>query len=835
MSADTESLQSQSPSQSLVKSAQLDAEPAANSSSGVGAFLGFAAAKTERRPAANSSSGVGAFLGFAAAKTERRVSGCAADWVSDELLNLAEELKTIVPRGTWESLGSEKEIMEENGYSVKKRTPVRVTFEVRRDVLLHQRMVHTSYLTKEASEDSRDQRGTTHIAIDVVRDEVDIGVQAVPSLQSRTSQTPFSRKVDAALQVEPTLVDACIRNITLPKSEAPAMMAFFNKALPRVLHCLLQNYEVPIYQDDFSLFTDDDAIVGSRDDTVLIEKGNYTHTTMKDLRVSSISWRSFRGKDDYVCIASVARHTLEQRIESERRCETTVNLVWDFADPMHPRALLEAPVEIQVLQFNPLKPNLIAGGAMNGQLFLWDLNQTTTISPSTKTTGDHMQDPNVAFHAELGAKDIPPSVRSVKGLSLERDGDVLVPRLQPIQSSRVELSHRCPVHAIQWLPNGLECAFDGRQTPSQEGRQFVSLSDDGYMCVWDIRPEHLPADKLRKMKHQGRVGGEEFPWVPLLKYQMTRPGGGGDLMGYRFHVDGLSVNEMPSYIACCGTTLGEIAMCNMLTPDERREFSTNTEETRVVRLVARGHAGPVFSVQRHPTISDVYLSCGDLHFKLWRVGLDRPIYTSSQHDALITCACWAPTRVSVIVVGTMDGKILIWDLLDRNREPLLVHQLVQDAITVINFKPAPPTPPPHYVQYVAIGTSVGSFHWYALPRVLSRGPSGEQRHLRAMLEREVRRVHYYGWRWSERERERDRYGVAAPKMMGKTQSIVALVEGKEDKAVWGGGFEEDFYAHDPTRDAEFLAKVEELLPEAADMEDAEEDEDEEVDGKSVKA
>ncbi|ORC91757.1 WDdomain 63 [Trypanosoma theileri] len=802
--------------------------------------------------AQNNTSG-GTVFGKDSNKPEKCTSGCATDWISDELAVLADELRTYIPKGTWESLGSEKEIMEENGDDVKKRAQVRVAFEVRRDVLIHQRMVHTSYLTKEASEDSRDLRGTVNTMYEVARSEVDIGVQAIVPLVNSTSQTLFARKVDAAVQAEPTLVDACIRGSLPPGKMAPELTAFFDKVLPRTLHCLLQNHEVPIYKDDFSLLTEDDAIVGSRDDAVLIERGNYTHTTMKDLRVSSISWRSSKPKDDYVCISSIARYNFDQRMEAEKRCETCVNLVWDFADPMHPRALLEAPVEIQVMCFNPLKPNLIVGGAMNGQLFLWDLNQitATTVSANSSvnndiaTAGNSMKEqvPESveSFRPETGSKDIPPMAPSVKGLSVERDGDALVPRLQPIQSSRVELSHRRPVHAIQWMPNGLECGFDGKQVVTQEGRQFISLSDDGYMCVWDIRAEHLPADKLRKMKHQGRVGGEEFPWVPLLKFQMSKPGNAGDLMGYCFHVDGLQSNEAPSYTVCCGSTNGEVAICNIQTPDERREFSANTEETRVVRQVSRGHAGAVTGVQRHPTISDVYLSCGDLHFKLWRVGLNHPIFTSPQHDAPVTCACWSPTRVSVVVVGTMDGKIQIWDLLDRNREPLLVHQLVQDAITVITFKPPPPTLPPMYVQYVAIGTSVGSFHWYALPRVLSRGPSGEQRHFRVMLEREVRRVHYYIWRWSERERERDRYGAAAATMFRKslpaiaaTTAATAAADEHEMRLDHFGMMphEENFYAHNHHRDEEFLRIVEQPLPEAdmMEMEMDDMDEDENING-----
>nr|CCC94814.1 conserved hypothetical protein [Trypanosoma congolense IL3000] len=757
--------------------------------------------------------GISSFFRFSNTSQEKTTSGCATDYMSDDLLNLAAQLKTIIPKGTWESLGSEEEINEENGYNVKKRPQVRVAFEVRRDVLLHQRQGNANYLTKEASEDSRDQRGAVNALYEVSRDEVDVGVQAVAALVTRPTQTRYSRKVDATVQAQPTLVDMCFRGAPLPPVDMSAMRSFFSKVLPRTLHCLLQNYEVPIYQDDFSLFSDDYAIMGSRDDTVLIEKGNYTHTTMKDLRVSSISWRSSRARDDVVCIASVARHSLEQRIEAEKLCETVTNLVWDFADPMHPYAVLEAPGEIQVMRFNPLRTNLIVGGAMNGQLFLWDLDKISGSSTAGKANRDAGLDASVAPRSETGSKDIPAMPVITKGLTFKRDGDVLVPHLQPCQASRMELSHRRAVHDIQWLPHGLECTFGGKQTVTHEGRQCVSISDDGYMCVWDIHPEYLPADKLRKMKHQGRVGGEDFPWVPLLRFQMSKPGGGGDVAGFRFHVDGLLASETPSYRVCCGSVHGEVAVCSILVPDERRDFSANSEDVRVVQQLFRGHAGPVYSIQRHPTISDVYMTCGDVQFKIWRVGLEFPILTSPQHDTAITCARWSPTRVSVLFVGTSDGKILVWDLLDRNSEPLLVHQLVQDAITYINFKPAPTSLPANYVQYVAIGTSVGSFHLYTLPKVLSRGPSGEQRHFRMVLEREVRRVLFFRWRWAERSRERDRYGHAPPKILGREKEI-AVGTGADEKTA---AVDDDYYDYDHHRDAEFLKKVEAFKPEEDTM------------------
>lgn len=67
------------------------------------------------------------------------------------------------------------------------------------------------------------------------------------------------------------------------------MMTFLNRVIPRVNHCLTQNFEIPIYSDDYAMFKEDEAITGGRDEMILLEKGNYTHAAVKDRRITSIS------------------------------------------------------------------------------------------------------------------------------------------------------------------------------------------------------------------------------------------------------------------------------------------------------------------------------------------------------------------------------------------------------------------------------------------------------------------------------------------------------------------------------------------------------------------
>lgn len=804
----------------------------------------------------------------------------ARSLITAELLQVAEEIRVIIPKGVWHSYGSEEEIRRQNESDtfgappIQRRPPMTLQYEVPRSVLLRQRhSAHQNYITKEASEDCRDLRSVPNPMYDVMRDEVEVGVQAIPARTSMATQTRHARQVNAVAQTEAALVDACISHVGPPKTEAPNLSAFLDRALPRTLHYLTQNYEVPIYTDDFQAFNDDDAVLATRDELVLVEKGNFIYSSNKDKRVSCVSWRSSRRQDHCVCIASVAALSLKERIRSQRRCDSSISLVWELSDPMHPRYLLESPNEVQVLHFHPTRPNIVAGGAINGQVYLWDLSLADTLpflqksGGATKTANQHhrraapTEDPSAAGGKAAAAAsaptavegsddpmlnaafrevcEIPPMVSSVKGVGVNVDGDVRIPTLQPIQISRVEVSHQGPVHDLQWMQQSLEFSFDGKQAVVEETHQFATVSDDGAVLIWDIRPEFLPQDKLRKIKHQSRGTGREQPWVPLLRYQLNKPDAVGEsMLGFHFHVNGLASDETPSYSVAVGTTDGEIGFCDMVMKHERRPSVVVptfgfTKETRFVRtVVPYAHAGPVYCVQRHPTIGDVYLSCGDSCFKVWRTGLMSPLYESPQRPASVTCAAWSPARAGLVFIGTSEGTIEIWDILDRNSEPILTHSLVQDAVTCIEFKPLPSRLNATYNQPVLIGTKLGSFHWYVLPAALSRAPSGEARHLRSALEREVRRVAYYDWRWSERQSEMDRYGPqgAAARLRGAAKFTASITdknnghgnseEDEEKKLLQGkekpmrgkldDADDSNPYTTDPQRDQEFLDLVERL-------------------------
>lgn len=665
----------------------------------------------------------------------------------------------VAKRKEWKSLGSDKEIIAENGYDDKTAAPTvdpqsKVLFTARREIFIKRRSQH-NYVTKDANEDSKDVRGIPqqNSVWEVLRLESDTGVQAVHDAVESASQTPYFRKVHACVQAQPTLVDARLQPGKEDPNMDPNMKKFLDKVMPRMLHHLVQNAEVPIVGDDYMRLADEDTFVGSREDSVLKEAGNYQSVYIKDRYVTSLDWAT--SSKSMIAVTTIQNKTLRDRIEQSLRCESHVCLVWNFTDDqMHPQFILEAPHEIQVVRFNPTNPNIIIGGCMNGQVVEWNV-QRVLDAKQAKTTKRVVQ-----FHSEQqDVREIPPMPQPIRGHTLERDGDADISRLQPSKVSRIEASHKYAVNDICWVPDGAEFLHNGRIRHADErtkGRQFATISTDGCMFVWDLDPRNLHSDKVRKMNYQSKSGGEEVPWIPMLKFPLVRPDGTGEVLGLRLHLEGFQ-NNVPTYVMTCTTVDGELCVCNIAPKEDRaqqQQFHDNKPDNRVVRAMMPAHAGPVLSIRPHPQIPDIYLTCGDWGFKVWRLGLPTPILSSPNTSSKMMCAQWSPTRPAVIFIGTGDGRLQVWDLLDRSHEPGLVLPVFSDPITSLEFRPMQEKK--GQSQLLSLGTKKGSLNLFTLPRSLTKGHHNERQAFRAMIDREVQRVSYFQWRWRERQKEIDR-------------------------------------------------------------------------------
>ena len=176
--------------------------------------------------------------------------------------------------------------------------------------------------------------------------EHDLGVQAVCETAEQKVQTPWFRKVSTAIQVQTRTVDARVSEITA--EEAPKIASFLERVFARVEHNCVSNNVLQLFRDDYSQLMDDDTFLGNKDDAVFTDAGNFQHHKFtKNKTVTSIDWRP--GSSRVVCISvgesfsALEGRGYEERVALNRKVLTSLVVVWDFTDPIHPRWVLESP------------------------------------------------------------------------------------------------------------------------------------------------------------------------------------------------------------------------------------------------------------------------------------------------------------------------------------------------------------------------------------------------------------------------------------------------------------------------------------------------------------
>jgi dynein intermediate chain 3, axonemal len=105
-------------------------------------------------------------------------------------------------------------------------------------------------------------------------------------------------------------------------------------------------------------------------------------------------------------------------------------------------------------KFNPVDPNIIVGGCINGQLVIWDISKYDDVLKSTRDE-KQFQTPSIKY-------------------------DVV---------SSIESSHRSIVQDIHWLPQSFELGHNGEPVDNAESghKQLITASLDGTVAFWDLR------------------------------------------------------------------------------------------------------------------------------------------------------------------------------------------------------------------------------------------------------------------------------------------------------------------------------------------------------------
>lgn len=335
----------------------------------------------------------------------------------------------------------------------------------------------------------------------------------------------------------------------------------------------------------------------------------------------------------------------------------TCALVWSLDEPLKPKLILDDPREILTISFCPYKANILVGGAENGQLIFWDLNNAYS------NTEDVFKD----YYSDSITQVIVSSA-----------------------SSDPSKSHLQAIRGIRWLPPECKITDNGmlEKTGESSSLQLMTVSEDGSIGVWDLLwqpnlPSNLVAKNLKS----------------LVKAAMSLTDDLERLDGvlsphYRLHVQLPKEAFNLTVLDCClpsleafhseeivvklwvGTAQGQVLECTW----HGQEFEVTGEENCQILNTACVHDGPVIRIIRSDHIEEVLLSIGGRIFAIWHQDFVKHPVIWRKGKFRYTAGCWSYTP-GVFIIARHDGDLECWDLYRKTGQPVHVETISGKLVT----------------------------------------------------------------------------------------------------------------------------------------------------------
>ena len=116
---------------------------------------------------------------------------------------------------------------------------------------------------------------------------------------------------------------------------------------------------------------------------------SFSYLNCKGKKISCIQFQPTNqsSKSKYIVAESFLENlSFEERVIYSVKSHKSLVVFWDFEDihSIEPVVVLSSPLEILTFEFNIKDPNVVIGGAMNGQIMMWDLSGTSLSVFSSK-------------------------------------------------------------------------------------------------------------------------------------------------------------------------------------------------------------------------------------------------------------------------------------------------------------------------------------------------------------------------------------------------------------------------------------------------------------------
>jgi WD40 repeat protein len=555
-----------------------------------------------------------------------------------------------------------------------------------------------------------------------------------------------------------------------------ALKKFLAESTRLIEEILTTNEVINIYEDDLSYGQNSaeklEQLKEQEEQMTIKELKCFEHESCKQKIVSRIC---FQPDSDLIAVSLREIMSFEDGIESNGKSSEAFVAIWNSFEfhRFTPVAILHCPLEVTAMTFKPDDPTTLIVGAVNGQIFLFDL---TDITPMGKPLND--RDPMAHRNTNLNMSgltfsEIKTNYRNSLTPGKKIDGTAFLrPKMQGSDQGEISTikpllmsavleshaasqnltplevfskkiyhfsSHRTSVKSIKFLPAGhmlekknpmnIITAKEGERWPCD---QFVSLSEDGQLLFWDLNFND---------KNTGKANTElEFSklvWRAILSIQLFKPD--QNLYSTRCFAEG--ANHKTELMI--GGEEGELFLINFNSKESTNEDLNKFEVIKKTWGIRSKLTNLFSEISRN--IQGLFLAANDLTFSLFYHSIQTSIFTSSPViGTRITCVRFSVGRSSVIFVGREDGIIDVWDLADQTGSPSQQHLVSAVGISFIETSERKP-------HILAVGDKDGSLHLLQLPKALFKPVGSEERIMEKFIQKEISRIAYYNTKYSDLE------------------------------------------------------------------------------------
>ncbi|CAH8475140.1 unnamed protein product [Heterobilharzia americana] len=658
------------------------------------------------------------------------------------------------PVRVWADLGSEREITEMNAFET--RPKVYTIFQRPRREFGGPLNLKDENATKKGGSEHIHHYEDKSFNVPIL--ELDKSVTNAETTCDKGTNTDWKYPRNAFTQYTP-------RVFTLDELQAyyttTSTLCNISKLYTVFEQGLLQNAMYNFLSNDYENLSFGDETYDTKADNVFKEFLSFTDLKFsKDKAITMI--QSHPTIKSIVATSVGERLIYDQRVDQASRIllQPTHIILWSFNDPLKPQLLLNAPDDIICFQFNPTNPNYIAGGCVNGQVVLWDIE---------KHVDDLM---NVKMKLKSKNK-IPLFVFS--------ESELHKVAISPYSAlSNIESSHSSPIMDIKWIPDHLEINRLGYcfENSTQKSIQLMTCGLNGEILLWDIRSDKSPlaidktSDLIQPAMNVPRTfSALDMKWKPLLRIHLFKTDPGSNYALTKFSIREMQGDRKILFSSTkdkntnivdstnkshplpnanthifAGTEDGDIVYVDWI---PHKDQDTGKMQTPKPEFCASRHDGPINYLGRSPFDASLILAIGGWIWTMWKEGNNNgPIIESGHAIKPLTGGSWSPTRPSVFYVCRVDGSLEVWDLIDKTHEPVMIQSVSAHPLTALSVWDTPRR------QFIATGDTQGTLQLLIVPRRLKMALPSELKSFDEYISREVRRRDFVIMRWNQREQER---------------------------------------------------------------------------------